>query len=279
MEEENLLFLLALQATSGVGPVTAKRLIDYFGSAKAVFLASQKEINEVHRIGHKLWKNLHESDVMIRATEELKHIRAYNLSCFSFQCPSYPKLLKECEDSPILLFSTARNPIFNDRKIISFIGTRNPSKRGVDFCTELIRDIRQFNPIIISGLAYGVDVSAHLAALDNDLETYAVLGHGLNRIYPDVHTSIARSIENKGGGCLSEFWVSNKIDRENFIQRNRIVAGISQATIVIESAIKGGSMTTVTFANDYNIDVFAVPGRVGDAMSEGCNYVIKKNRA
>lgn len=279
MEEESLFYMLALQTTTSVGPITAKRLIEYFGSAKEVFLAKEKEINAVHRIGHTLYKNLQQVDVMHRAESELKNIAKYGLSCYSYQCADYPTLLKECEDSPLLFFSTSSSLNFSGRKILSFIGTRNPSKQGVAICTELIKDLKAYNPIIISGLAYGVDVTAHLAALDNGLDTYAVLGHGLNRIYPDAHTSVAKRIVDNGGGCISEFWINSKVDRENFIQRNRIVAGMSQATIVVESAIKGGSMTTVTFANDYNRDVFAVPGRVGDLMSAGCNQIIKKNRA
>lgn len=279
MEEEDLLYMLALQTTSGIGPITAKRLLEYFGSARLVFEAKEKEVSAVHRVGNLLWKNLQDATVLKRAEQELRNIELYKLCCFSYRDKLYPSMLKECDDGPLLLFSTSPNLDFTHRKVISFIGTRNPSKRGVDFCTEVIRDLKPYNPIIISGLAYGVDITAHLAALDNGLDTYAVLGHGLNRVYPDVHTSIARRIEERGGACLSEFWVNSRVDRENFIQRNRIVAGMSQATIVIESAIKGGSMTTINFANDYNRDVFAVPGRVGDIMSEGCNSVIKKNRA
>lgn len=279
MEEEELLYMLALQTASGVGPITAKRLLDYFGSAKAIFEAKEKEVSVVHRVGHLLWKNIQDITVLKRAEQELKNVLTYNLSYFTYRDSNYPDLLRQCEDSPIVLFSTSANLKFNNRKVISFIGTRNPSKRGVDLCKELIRDLKPYDPIVVSGLAYGVDITAHLAALDNDLTTYAVLGHGLNRVYPDIHTSIARNIDETGGACLSEFWVNSRVDRENFIQRNRIVAGMSQATIVIESAIKGGSMSTVNFANDYNRDVFAVPGRVSDIMSEGCNNLIKKNRA
>ncbi|WP_449406731.1 DNA-processing protein DprA [Myroides odoratimimus] len=279
MEEETLFYMLALQSTVGVGPITAKRLLEYFGSPKEVFLAKEKDVIVVHRIGSMLWRNLQDSNVLKRAEQELKNIEKYHLSCFDYTDSCYPTLLKECEDSPLLLFSTVPSISLDNRKVISFIGTRNPSKRGVEICMELISDLKSYNPIIVSGLAYGVDITAHIAALDNGLDTYAVLGHGLNRIYPDVHTAVARRIEEQGGACLSEFWVSSKVDRENFIQRNRIVAGMSQATIVIESAIKGGSMSTVTFANDYNRDVFAVPGRVGDIMSAGCNHLIQKNKA
>lgn len=279
MEEEDLLYMLALQTTSGIGLITVKRLLEYFGSAKAVFQAKEKEVSAVHRVGYLLWKNIQDVTVLKRAEQGIKNIMTYHLSCFSYKDSMYPSLLRECEDSPILFFSTSDKLNLNNRKVISFIVTRNPSKRGIDLCKEFIEELKPYNPVIISGLAYGVDVTAHLAALENGLDTYAVLGHGLNRVYPDIHTSVANKVNESGGACISEFWVNSRVDRENFIQRNRIVAGMSQATIVIESAIKGGSMSTINFANDYNIDVFAVPGRVGDIMSEGCNNVIKKNRA
>lgn len=279
MEEEKLFYTLALQTVAGIGPVTAKRLIDYFESPKAIFQASQKEIMQVHQVGTVLWNKIHDPLVLQRAELELKAIQNQGLSICYYKDPHYPNLLRECDDSPIMLFHSNANFEFNNRRVISIIGTRNPSKRGVEFCEQLISDLKDYNPVIISGLAYGIDVCAHTAALEEGLDTYAVLGHGLNRIYPERHYSIARQIEEKGGSLISEFWMNSRVERENFIQRNRIVAGMSQAVIVIESAIKGGSMSTVTFANDYNRDVFAVPGRITDVMSQGCNLVIRNNRA
>lgn len=279
MEEEKLFYTLALQTVIGIGPVTAKRLIDYFETPKEIFQANQKEIIQVHQIGTVLWNKIHDPLVLKRAELELKAIQDRNISVCYYKDPRYPQLLKECDDSPVLLFHTNNNFELNNRRIISIIGTRNPSKRGIDFCRELIHDLKSYNPIIISGLAYGIDVCAHTAALEEGLDTYAVLGHGLNKIYPERHYSVAKQIEERGGSLISEFWMNSRIDRENFIQRNRIVAGMSQAVIVVESAIKGGSMSTVTFANDYNRDVFAVPGRTTDLMSQGCNQVIKNNRA
>jgi len=167
---------------------------------------------------------------------------------------------------------------WSSRHVISLIGTRNPTKRGLAFCNRLLEEVLPFNPVIVSGLAYGVDVCSHKMALQLGLETVAILGHGLQTIYPAKHRAIANKMLNKGG-LLTEFPIQSSIERENFVQRNRIVAGISQATIVIESASKGGSMSSACFANDYNRDVFAVPGRIDDAMSKGCNDLIRNNRA
>ncbi|WP_010251185.1 DNA-processing protein DprA [Myroides injenensis] len=274
--DEELFYRLALLNVVGIGSITAKRLIEYFGSAKAVFVASPKEILHVNKIGETLLKNLSNAVPLQLAEVQLAHIRTNNINVISYEDSNYPYLLGQCEDAPLFLFSTGLFD-FSDRKIISIIGTRNPSGRGVAFCEKLIDDLREFNPVIVSGLAYGVDVCAHNAALNCGLDTCAVLGHGLERIYPEKHMAIANKIKDNGA-LLTEFNWDSKIDRENFIQRNRIVAGMSQATIVIESAIKGGSMSTVRFANDYNRDVFAVPGRVTDIMSQGCNEIIRSNR-
>lgn len=276
MDEEELFYRLALINVTGIGCITAKRLIEYFGSGKAVFEASPKEILFVNKIGETLLKNLSSSLPLKFAELQLTNIKTNGIRVISYDDSNYPYLLGQCEDAPLFLFFDGFCD-FNDRKIISIIGTRNPSSRGISFCEKLIDDLREFNPIIVSGLAYGVDICAHLTALDCGLETCAVLGHGLERIYPEKHSTIANKIKDHGA-LITEFNWDSKIDRENFIQRNRIVAGMSQATIVVESAIKGGSMSTVRFANDYNRDVFAVPGRVTDIMSQGCNEIIRTNR-
>ena len=158
------------------------------------------------------------------------------------------------------------------------MGTRQVSAHGIDFCKKLIQDLAPLNPIIVSGFAYGVDIVAHQTALENNLQTVAVLAHGLNQIYPKSHKKYVSKIEQKGG-FITEFWSTSSPEKENFVKRNRIVAGISEATIVIESAEKGGSLITALLANDYNRDVFAVPGRTTDKFSQGCNNLIKTQRA
>jgi DNA processing protein len=167
---------------------------------------------------------------------------------------------------------------FENRKMISIVGTRQITSYGMDFCKKLIEDLAIFNPIIVSGFAYGVDIVAHQAAMDNGLQTIGVLAHGLNQIYPKTHKKYVAKMEDNGG-FLTEFWSNSNPDKENFVRRNRIVAGMSEATVVIESAEKGGSLITAMIANDYNRDVFAVPGRISDKFSQGCNHLIKTQRA
>jgi DNA processing protein len=194
-----------------------------------------------------------------------------------YQDEKYPNRLKHCIDSPVLLFTSGTIDL-NNRKIISIVGTREITSYGTEFCKKLIEDLAPLNPVIVSGFAYGVDIVAHKAAMENELQTIGVVAHGLNQVYPKVHKKyIAKMEEN--GGFLTEFWSTSNPEKENFVKRNRIVAGISEATIVIESAEKGGSLITANLANDYNRDVFAVPGRTSDKFSQGCNNLIKTQRA
>ncbi|MCL4134113.1 UNVERIFIED_CONTAM: hypothetical protein GTU68_033246 [Idotea baltica] len=166
----------------------------------------------------------------------------------------------------------------NNYKTISIVGTRQMTSYGKSVLEDLILKLKVYNPIIISGLAYGVDIHAHKLALEHNLQTIGVLAHGLDRIYPSLHKKYADNMLNNGG-LITDFWSGTKPERENFVKRNRIVAGLSQATIVIESAEKGGSLITADIANSYNRDVFAVPGRISDAYSRGCNQLIKTNKA
>lgn len=187
--------------------------------------------------------------------------------------------MRQCEDAPILLFHKGNNlPDWDLRPSISLVGTRNPTTRGLSFCKQFMEVVQPFNPIIISGLAYGIDAGVHKQALSFGLETFGILGHGLHQIYPAKHSTLSKQMLDQGG-LLTEYAIQSRIERENFVQRNRIVAGISQATVVVESALKGGSMSSVAFANDYNRDVFAVPGRIDDLVSQGCNELIRTNRA
>ncbi|GAW88679.1 DNA-processing protein DprA [Flavobacterium psychrophilum] len=208
---------------------------------------------------------------------ELKYIQNNNINVSYFKDENYPERLKHCIDSPVLLF-TAGNINLNQSRIISIVGTRQITPYGIDFCKKLIADLAPLNPIIVSGFAYGVDIVAHQVALENNLQTIGVLAHGLNQIYPKVHKKYMSKVE-ENGGFMTEFWSNSSPERENFVRRNRIVAGISEATIVIESADSGGSLITANLANDYNRDVFAVPGRISDKYSQGCNNLIKTQRA
>ena len=222
-------------------------------------------------------RKIFDEESLRRASRELKYIKENAVSYSYFLEDDYPTNLQHCIDSPILLFKDG-NIDFSNQKIISIVGTRNMSSYGRDFCNKLIEDLAQYNPLIISGFAYGVDICAHKAAIKNNLQTVAVLAHGLEQIYPKVHKKYINQV-NENGGFLSEFWHDDVPLRENFLKRNRIVAGISKATIIIESAVKGGSLVTADIANSYDKDVFAVPGRTSDIYSKGCNNLIKNNRA
>jgi DNA processing protein len=194
-----------------------------------------------------------------------------------YQSEQYPDRLKHCIDGPVLLFAAGHFD-FQNRKLISIVGTRQVTSYGIEFTKKLVEDLAVFNPVIVSGFAYGVDIIAHQAAMDHHLQTVGVLAHGLNQFYPKAHKKYVTGME-QNGGFLTEFWSTSNPDKENFVRRNRIVAGMSEATIVIESAEKGGSIITANIANDYSRDVFAVPGRATDKYSQGCNDLIKTQRA
>lgn len=277
MNSTELFNLLALLKVEGVGDVVAKKLINHCGSAENVFNSKAHSLKSIDGIGSVLIKNLKDKTVFEKAEQELRFIEKEKITILYYQNDDYPNKLKHCIDGPVLLFgSGAIN--FENRKIISIVGTREVTPQGVDFCKKLIEDLAVFNPIIVSGFAYGVDIIAHQAAMENKLQTIGVLAHGLNQVYPKPHKKYVAKMENNGG-FLTEFWSNSNPEKENFVKRNRIVAGMSEATIVIESAEKGGSLITAIMANEYNRDVFAVPGRTSDKFSQGCNDLIKTQRA
>ena len=277
MRHEELFYVLALLKIEGVGDVVAKKLLSQCGDAESVFKTKPRELGAIDGVGSVLLKNLKDTTVFKKAEAEIKFIEDHNISMSFFQDNHYPERLKHCIDGPVLLF-TSGNIQLKDRKIISIVGTRQVTSYGADFCRNLISELAPLDPVIVSGFAYGVDIVAHQAALENNLQTVGVLAHGLNQIYPKVHKRYVAKVE-QNGGFMTEFWSTSNPDKENFVRRNRIVAGISEATIVIESADKGGSLITANMANDYNRDVFAVPGRTTDKYSQGCNNLIKTQKA
>lgn len=277
MNDTELLHLLALLKVEGVGDIIAKKLLNHCGSAQNVFTLKTSRLKAIEGVGQNLVNNLKDASVFEKATAELHYIKSHNIQTCFYQEAHYPERLKHCIDGPVLLFySGAIN--WNSRKVISIVGTRQVTPHGADFCRKLIEELAPLDPIIISGFAYGVDIVAHQAAIDNQLQTIGILAHGLNQIYPKTHKKYMSKME-QNGGFMTEFWSSSNPERENFVRRNRIVAGISEATIVIESAEKGGSLITANMANEYNRDVFAVPGRTTDRLSQGCNNLIKTQRA
>ncbi|RZJ48316.1 MAG: DNA-protecting protein DprA [Flavobacterium sp.] len=277
MSDQDLFYLLALLKVDGVGDIMAKKLLTHCGNAESVFSTKINQIAAIDGVGSALLKNLKDKTIFEKANNELEFIKSNNVNVSFFQDENYPDRLKHCFDSPVLLF-TAGNMDLRNKRIISIVGTRQITSYGTEFCRSLIEDLAPLNPIIVSGFAYGVDIVAHQFAMEQNLQTIGVLAHGLNQIYPKTHKKYVAKME-ENGGFITEFWSSSNPDKEKFVRRNRIVAGMTEATIVIESADKGGSLITANFANDYNRDVFAVPGRVTDVYSKGCNNLIKTQKA
>jgi DNA processing protein len=277
MNTTDLFYTLALLRVEGVGDIVAKKLINHCGSAQNIFQEKKSKLETIEGIGQILIKNLKNKTVFELAEKELQFIEQEQISTCFYQEDDYPNRLKHCIDGPVLLFSTGTIN-YENKKILSVVGTRQITSYGTDFCKQLIEDLAPLDPIIVSGFAYGVDIVAHQAAIDNNLQTIGVLAHGVNQIYPQSHKKYVSKME-QNGGFLTEFWSTSNPDKENFVRRNRIVAGMSEATIVIESANRGGSLITATLASDYNRDVFALPGRNTDKYSVGCNNLIKTQRA
>jgi len=276
-DEEELMCLLALQRVKGIGVLTAKRLLQVYGSAKSIFRTPRKELSGRLGLSREKLQRLKDNTLFSRAVAELEFARQHNYRILTLKDPDYPERLRQCPDGPLLLFCKG-NIRFNNPKVISVVGSRSCTSEGLANCRQLIADLAPLDPLIISGLAYGIDICAHRSALDNDLQTIACLGHGLDRVYPPVHRTTLEAI-SRNGGAVTEFWREDSFDPKNFVRRNRIIAGISEATIVVESAERGGSLVTANMANSYNREVFAFPGRVSDPQSTGCNNLIKTERA
>ena len=273
----SLLHQVALTYVKNIGPTLAKSLVAHFGSAEQVFSAPAVKLLKVSGIGEKTVNQLDFDAALRKAENELKFIEKNQVEVLFNTDSRYPKRLKNCHDSPILLYAKG-NANLNSQRIVSIVGTRNATDYGKTLCRQLVDELQQHNVLIISGLALGVDVAVHKECLKNNMPTVGVLGHGLDKMYPSQNRLVAeKMLEN--GGLLSEYPSGTMPDRENFPQRNRIVAGIADATIVIEASVKGGALITAEIANSYNRDVFAFPGRVGDEFSEGCNFLIRNNKA
>ena len=268
---------VALTFLKNIGPALAKLMVSNFGDAESVFKSSNHKLLRISGIGEKTVSRLNFKEALERAEQELKFIEKNHIKTVFYTESGYPKRLKNCNDSPVLLYSKG-NANLNTQHIISIVGTRNATEYGKNLCRQLIEELQQYNILIVSGLALGIDVAAHKECLKLNVPTVGVFGHGLDRVYPGQNRATAdKMLEN--GGWLTEYPSGTIPDRENFPQRNRIVAGIADATVVIEAGIKGGALITAEIANSYNRDVFAFPGRIGDDYSEGCNFLIRNNKA
>ena len=270
-------YILALSFIKNLGDNRINFLIENFGSAQNVWEFKKQDFSNLGKIGQKIITEIGKEEYLELADQEIEFCLKNEIKMIDYFHPAYPKLLKECADAPCILF-TKGNIDFETKTTISIVGTRKMTKYGGLFIEEIIEGLKAFNVTIVSGLAYGCDIYAHKKALDYGLPTWAVMAHHLNHIYPPKHRDIAeRMLEN--GGWISEQSSSKGIQPAYFLERNRIIAGLSKATILVESAAHGGSLVTAKYANDYNRDVFALPGRSSDVMSNGCNYLIKTNQA
>ena len=274
-----LIYQIGLTMINGVGDILARQLLQTLGDAEAVFAEKQQLLERIPGIGSFTAAEIKRPEVLLRAEKELSFIEKNQISCYFMTDEDYPTRLRECPDAPVLFYFKG-NADLNAARIISIVGTRNATDYGRDLTETLIRELAAIYPdlLVISGLAYGIDVCAHRNALRNQLPTIGVLAHGLDRIYPSAHRNTAIEMLERGG-LLTDFASGTDPDKPNFIKRNRIVAGMADATVVIESAEKGGSLITADIAFSYGRDVYCFPGRVNDSHSKGCNNLIRQNKA
>jgi DNA processing protein len=272
-----LTYRLALCQVPYIGHVHAKKLVETFGSASAIFSAHKSELERVENIGEIKAQSIKAFRDFAKAEKELAFVDKFRIKPLFLTDSDYPQRLLNCFDPPALLFYKGEADL-NASRMIAIVGTRNNTEYGKSFTERLMKSIQRFDVTIISGLAFGIDTIAHKCSLKYGIPTIAVVGHGLDTIYPAENTDLAKQMISNGG-LLTEFFSKTKPDKHNFPSRNRVVAGLSDATIIVESGIKGGSNITANLAWSYNRDVFAVPGRSTDPKSAGCNKLIRENKA
>lgn len=276
MDEE--VCLLGLSQISGIGPILARNLLEAFGSAREVFSATRAQLLSIPGIGPQLVDNIYKGIDPSNLAEKLKLIRKRGIKIIPFTSTNYPRELSQIKDSPLFIYFKGQNTLLNKNPMVAIVGTRNPSRYGKIQCQKIIEELSAYDVTIVSGLAYGIDAIAHQTALSCDLSTIAVLGGGFEHIYPNDHRNLAEKIF-QSGGLISEYPPDQKVEKEHFPMRNRIIAGLSSAVLIIETATKGGSIITAGLANGYFKEVFALPGSVQNAKSKGCHSLIKRNIA
>lgn len=276
---EELNAAIGLSFCEGVGSATAAKLITKSGSPKGVFDLDKKTIGSLGGISKKVYDCLSRGINWKLVDKEVAYIENNNINYVFISDPAYPRLLKLIDQPPPILFFTGQIELINASKNISIVGTRHATQYGLDMVRDFVSSISPYRPCIISGLALGIDVAAHRAAITNHLTTFGVVAHGLKTIYPAVHQKISKQMNDTGGGLITEFFSDEQPNRENFPKRNRIIAGISYATIVVEAASKGGALITAYYANKFKRKVYALPGRYNDPFSKGCNDLISKGQA
>lgn len=278
METTELHYCIALTLLAGIGPRSAKLLISHYGDPEDFFNDKKLHKNSVPGFSKMRLKTLNRTEALLKAEKHVDFILKNKITPVFYKSKNYPSRLKNCIDAPLLLYSKGDFET-NPNRCIAVVGTRNATPYGKKIVEELIQDLQPVNVQVVSGMAYGIDVLTHKACLKYSVPTVGVLGHGLDRIYPAQHKSVAKKMIASDGGLLTEFLEGTLPERENFPMRNRIVAGMTDATIVIESGKKGGSLITANLANDYNRDVFAFPGNIDSPFSEGCNNLIANDKA
>lgn len=273
---DDLLYRIAFSSFRTLRPSLAEVILDRCGSEQEFFTLSESALSSMMGFRNKLFSERQRAEALTAARKELRFIEENAIRTFYFRDPDYPERLIQCDDAPLMLFGLG-DCDFASSRVISIVGTRHATPYGIDFVDKFVHDIAELmteKPVIVSGLAYGIDIAAHRASLDNGLPTAAILAHGLNTIYPGAHRSTAAEIARHGGILMTDYTCSDAIHKGNFLARNRIVAGLCDALIVVESADKGGALVTARIASGYSRDVFALPGRITDRYSAGCNALI-----
>lgn len=273
----SLIHKIGLTLINSVGHVHAKKLLDHFGSAEAVFKAKRGALMKVKGIGEVISRSISANGVLKEAERQLAFLEKHKIQVLFYTDQNYPWRLRQCHDAPVLLYYKGTANL-NHPRIISVVGTRRATAYGRQLCQQLAETLVDYDVIVVSGLAYGIDVASHKESLAHQIPTVGVMAHGLDRIYPSAHQPLAKKMVNQGG-LLTEFLPGTNPDKENFPKRNRIIAGLADATVVVEATAKGGALITADIANSYNRDVYAFPGRTSDPCSEGCNFLIKTHRA
>lgn len=277
LQMDEKIYQIALTLLPKVGAITIRNLISYCGSPQAVFEARKKELLSIPGIGEQIAAYILQPGVLDLAEAELEFMAQNRIKHTFYLDPDFPARLKPYHDSPAILYYKGKVD-FNPLRTVSIVGTRKPSHQGILLCEEIVAGLKPYGVTIVSGLAYGVDITAHKKCIEENIPTIGSVAHGLGHIYPAKHKHIAlEMLEN--GGLISEYPSKTIPDKERFPMRNRIIAGMADALIVVESARKGGSMITAKFAGNYNKDIFAIPGRVKDKQAAGCNWLIKTHQA
>jgi DNA processing protein len=273
----SLIYQIALTLIKNVGAVTAKHLLSHFGTPEAIFAASKVQLAGVEGLSISKITAILQTNALKLAAEQLDILQQHQIKVLFYTDEDYPQRLKECTDAPVLLYYKGTANL-NHPRIVSIVGSRNATPYGKMLCQQLVALLQHYDVLVVSGLAYGIDVTAHQQSLAYGIPTVGVLGHGLDRIYPATHHQVAKAMLQQGG-LLSEYPLNTAAEKGNFPKRNRIVAGLADVVVVVEAAIKGGALITAGIANSYHREVYAFPGRTTDEYSQGCNFLIKTNRA